>query len=159
MRKRAAPHTYPVLGGYTADGGGPRQDTPQRLIPDGSEPDPTAAGRRRNKKNTQRRTAAERTLRKTAAGGAMRDRVDEMMIGRTELKVEGSSESEVNVDDTTHECQKARARPPHGGQAVAEELARAILVNICAAKLGPCRSACLPHQNEWSVARRQRLGA
>ena len=111
------------------DEDGPRQDTPQRVIPDGSEPDPTAAGRRRNKKKTQRRTAAERRCRKTAASGAMRDHVDEMLIVRTELKVEGSSESEVNVGDTTHKCQKDRTRPPHEGQAKAEELARARAAN------------------------------
>ena len=73
----------------------------QRLILDGSETDPTAAGSGIVRKKTQIRTAAERKLRKTAASGAMRDRVDEMQIGRTELKVEGPSESEVNVGDTT----------------------------------------------------------
>ena len=52
----------------------------QRVILDGSETHPTAAGRWRSKKNTQIRTAAERKLRKTAASGAMRDRVDAMLI-------------------------------------------------------------------------------
>ena len=118
-----------------------------------------AADRPRNGKKTQKRMTAERRRRKTVAKGVLRNRVDEMPIGRVELNAEGSSESVVDVGDRTQKAQEDRSRQPHGGQIEAEVLALEILINFCAGKLGPCRSASPPRQSGWSAARRQSFGA
>ena len=144
---------------------GPGQVVPQRVIPEDQEPDLIAAARR-GRKNTQGRRAAERRRLKTTA--KQRDELGveapdyRKLTGRVELDVEESLESNVEVGDKTPKAEEGRGRPTREGpgrwarQEENEEaaaLAQAILVNICAGKLGPWRGA-----RTRSEERRVRLG-
>ena len=141
------------------------QNVLQRAIPEDQQPDPIAAPRQR-RNNTQRRRAATRRRLKTTT--KQRDELGAealdygKLTGRVELDVEESPESEVEEGGRTPNAQERCSIPTREGpgtwarQEENEEtaaLAQAILINICAGKLGPWRGAGTRHEE-----RRARLG-